>query len=215
MSTALANPAEMIQRGAPRLIHNDEELAEYTAALFRLTAKSNPTTDEEEAIELMTLLVERYEHERYPVPPAEPADVLRFLLERNGLSQRDIASELGSESTVSLVLSGKRQLNRDHIARLSRRFNVSPAVFFETKVPLHEAMRIVLLERESRAATTKEISAEIDRRGLYARKDGDAPGAQQINERARQYPELFEFVEPGVVRLLSISQANLQAGGTS
>jgi HTH-type transcriptional regulator/antitoxin HigA len=38
--------------------------------------------------------------------------------------------ELGSESTVSLVLSGKRQLNRDHIARLSRRFHVSPSVFF-------------------------------------------------------------------------------------
>jgi HTH-type transcriptional regulator / antitoxin HigA len=122
--------AEMVKQGAPHLIHNDEELAEYTQALFKLTAKSNPAPEEEEAIELMTLLVERYEQEHYPVPQAEPADVLRYLLERNGLSQRDIAPEFGSESTVSLVLSGKRQLNRDHIARLSRRFNVSPAVFF-------------------------------------------------------------------------------------
>jgi len=120
----------MIRQGAPRLIHSDEELTEYTDALFTLTAKTDPTADEEEAVELMTLLVERYEQERYPLPQAEPADVLRYLLERNGLTQRDIAPELGSESTVSLVLSGKRQLNRDHIARLSRRFNVSPAVFF-------------------------------------------------------------------------------------
>ena len=135
MSTALANPTEMIRRGAPRVIHNDEELAEYTAALFELTAKPDPTADEDEAIELMTLLVERYEQQRYPVPQAEPADVLRYLLERNGLSQRDIATELGSESTVSLVLSGKRQLNRDHIARLSRRFHVSPAVFFGVSSP--------------------------------------------------------------------------------
>jgi len=130
MSTTLANPTEMIRQGAPRLIHSDEELAEYTEALFALTAKSDPTGDEEEAIELMTLLIERYEQERFPLPEAEPVDVLRFLLERNGLTQRDIAPELGSESTVSLVLSGKRQLNRDHIARLSRRFHVSPAVFF-------------------------------------------------------------------------------------
>ena len=130
MSTALANPSEMIRQGAPRLIHSDGVLAEYTDALFALTAKADPTADEEEAIELMTVLVERYEQERYPLPEAEPADVLRYLLERNGLTQRDIAPELGSESTVSLVLSGKRQLNRDHIARLSRRFNVSPAVFF-------------------------------------------------------------------------------------
>ena len=135
MSTVLANPAEMIRRGAPRLIHSEAELADYTQALFDLTAKADPTPDEEEAIELMTLLIDRYEQEHYAVPEAEPADVLRFLLERNGLSQRDIAPELGSESTVSLVLSGKRQLNRDHIARLSRRFHVSPAVFFGAKSP--------------------------------------------------------------------------------
>jgi len=191
----------MIRRGAPRLIHSDAELAEYTEALFHLTAKPDPTPDEEDAIELMTLLVERYEQDRYPVPEAEPADVLRFLLERNSLSQRDIAAELGSESTVSLVLSGKRQLNRDHIARLSRRFNVSPAVFFGESLPLHEAMRIVLLEKESRTATTQEISAEIERRGLYACTDGHAARARQINARARRYHALFEFIKPGIVRL--------------
>jgi HTH-type transcriptional regulator / antitoxin HigA len=130
MSTALANPAEMIRQGAPRLIHSDEELAKYTEELFKLTAKARRTSAEEEAINLLTLLIERYESERYPVPDAEPAEVLRFLLEQNGLSQRDIAPELGSESTVSLVLAGKRRLNRNHIARLSRRFHVSPSVFF-------------------------------------------------------------------------------------
>jgi HTH-type transcriptional regulator/antitoxin HigA len=202
MSATLANPAEMIRQGAPRLIHSDGELAEYTEALFELTAKPDPTPDEEEAIELMTLLIDRYESERYPIPEAEPADVLRFLLEHNSLSQRDIAEELGSESTVSLVLSGKRKLNRDHIARLSQRFNVSPAVFFGSALPLHEAMRRVLLECEDQTATTREISAGIDSRGLYAWKDGNAANAKQINARARQYPELFEFVRPGVIRLL-------------
>ncbi len=135
MSTALANPTRMVRQGAPRLIHSDEELAEYTAALFDLTAKPDPTPYEEEAIELLTLLIDRYESQRYPVPDAEATDVLRFLLDRNGLSQRDIAEELGSESTVSLVLSGKRLLNRDHIARLSQRFNVSPAAFFGVHSP--------------------------------------------------------------------------------
>jgi len=131
MSTALANPSEMIRRGAPHLIHTDGELAKYTEALFKLTAKSRPTPEEEEAIELLTLLIEHYEVERYPVPDAGPIEVLRFLLDQNGLTQRDIAAELGSESTVSLVFSGKRRLNRDHIARLSRRFHVSPSVFFD------------------------------------------------------------------------------------
>ncbi len=130
MSTSLANPAAMIKQGAPRLIHSDEELAEYTKALFDLTAKSDPTPEEEEAIELLTLLIERYESDQYPVPYADPVDVLKFLLDQNGLLQRDISDELGSESTVSLILSGKRRLNRDHIVRLSQRFHVSPSVFF-------------------------------------------------------------------------------------
>ena len=212
MTVKLGNVVDMIRMGAPRLIHNDEELEAYTNSLFELTAKENPTPDEERAIELLTLLVDRYESERFPVPDSEPVDVLRFLLAANGLSQRDIVPELGSESTVSLVLSGKRQLNRDHIARLSKRFNVSPAVFFGSPLTLHEAIRIVLLSRESRTATTREISAEIQKRGLYLRKDGDAAKARQINARVRQYPALFEIVEPGRVRLVTDSRIESGSG---
>jgi HTH-type transcriptional regulator/antitoxin HigA len=134
MSAALANPVDMIRQGAPRLIHSDEELARYTEELFALTAKPNPAPEEEDAIELLTLLIERYEAERYPIPEADPVDVLRFLLDQNGLSQRDIVSELGSETTVSLVLARKRHLTRDHITRLSERFHVSPAVFFSRQI---------------------------------------------------------------------------------
>lgn len=130
MSTILANPVEMIRRGAPHVIHSDEELEKYTEALFGLSALPNTTPDENEAIELLTLLIEKYESEKFPVPEADPLNVLRFLMEQNGLSQRDLVQEFGAESTVSLVLSGKRKMNRDHIERLSHRFQVSPSVFF-------------------------------------------------------------------------------------
>lgn len=133
MSAALANPVEMIQRGAPRPIHTEEQLEEYTRVLLELDSKESPTLDEEDAIELLTLLIEHYEDEHYPLPEASPVEVLRFLLQQNGLSQRDITPELGSETTVSLVLSGKRKLTREHITRLSERFHVSPAVFLPSK----------------------------------------------------------------------------------
>jgi HTH-type transcriptional regulator/antitoxin HigA len=120
----------MIERGAPHLIRSEEQLEAYTKALYRLTAESRPTKAQREAIELLTLLVERYEEEQYTLPKASPAEVLRFLLDRHGLRQRDIAGDLGGESVVSEVLSGKRKLNTAHIEQLSKRFNVSPAVFF-------------------------------------------------------------------------------------
>ncbi len=130
MATVLANPARMIERGAPHVIETEDQLAAYTKALYRLTAVPRPTHAQVKAIELLTLLIERYEDERYSVPNVSPADVLRFLIDRHGLKQRDLARDLGGESVVSEILSGKRKLNMTHIEHLSRRFRVSPAVFF-------------------------------------------------------------------------------------
>jgi HTH-type transcriptional regulator/antitoxin HigA len=130
MATLLANPAKMIERGAPHLIRSEDQLEAYTKALYRLTAEPHPTKAQVEAIELLTLLIERYEEEHYSLPKSSPADVLRFLLSQHGLKQRDIAADLGGESVVSEVLSGKRKLNATHIELLSKRFHVSPAVFF-------------------------------------------------------------------------------------
>jgi HTH-type transcriptional regulator / antitoxin HigA len=48
----------------------------------------------------------------------------------NDVRQKDLAPLLGSESVVSEVLGGKRELNKHHIEKLSERFAVSPAVFF-------------------------------------------------------------------------------------
>ena len=131
MSAVLENPAAMIRKGAPHVIRSEEQLAEYTQQLFDLTAKARPDRAEQAAIDLLTLLIEHYEQQHYSIPDTSPADVLRFLIDQNGLAQRDLAPELGSEATVSLVLSGKRPLTRDHIERLSARFHVSPAVFFQ------------------------------------------------------------------------------------
>jgi HTH-type transcriptional regulator / antitoxin HigA len=132
MATVLANPAKMIERGAPHVIHSDEQLDSYTKALYGLTRERRPTAAQAKAIELLTLLIERYEEEHFKVPKASPADVLRFLLDRHALRQRDLAAELGGESVVSEVLSGKRKLNTTHIELLSKRFHVSPAVFFSS-----------------------------------------------------------------------------------
>src|SRR5207245_3793053 len=100
MSTILANPAKMIAKGAPHVIHNDAELEAYTKALFQLTALENPSPSEEEAIELLTLLVERYEQEHYPIPAADPVSVVRILIDAGNLSHRELLYEVGSVISV-------------------------------------------------------------------------------------------------------------------
>jgi HTH-type transcriptional regulator/antitoxin HigA len=129
MKKVLANPAEMIAHGAPRLIHNDRELAAYTESLFELSALENPSPSEAEAIELLTLLVERYEQENYSVPAADAVSVVRFLLEQQGLAQRDLIPQFGSESAVSMFLAGQRKLTLDQVRKLSARFKLPSDVF--------------------------------------------------------------------------------------
>ncbi|MDR3763832.1 MAG: transcriptional regulator [Acidobacteriota bacterium] len=124
MRTLLANPAKMIERGAPRLIRNDQELEQYSEALFKLTALESPTPSEAESIELLTLLIERYEAEHFPVPEADAPAVVKFLLEHQGLTQRDLIPEFGTESAVSMFLSRKRKIMLKQVRGLSTRFHL-------------------------------------------------------------------------------------------
>jgi antitoxin component HigA of HigAB toxin-antitoxin module len=142
MSTTLADPVEMIRRGAPRLIRSREEFAEYTRALLSLTAKPKPTAAEQDAINLLTLLIGQYETALRPAPKGVAVEVLRQLMKRNGLSQTALTPEFGCSTVASQVLRGDRQFTRSHIARLSKRFNVSPAAFFDESsgVPLTRDM---------------------------------------------------------------------------
>lgn len=133
MTIALADPAKMIAKGAPHVIHSDEELEEYTNALFRLTALENPSRAEQEAAELLTLLIERYEERSYPIPKADAVSVVRFLLEHQDLAQRDLVPEFGSESAVSMFLAGQRKLTLEQVRKLSKRFKLPADVFVNSK----------------------------------------------------------------------------------
>ena len=133
MSTVLTNPARMIAKGAPRVIHNDAELEAYTNALFRLTALENPSRSQVEAIELLTLLIERYEETHYPIPNADAVSVVRFLLQQQELTQRDLIPEFGSESAVSMFLARQRKLTLEQVRKLSARFKLPADVFIRSR----------------------------------------------------------------------------------
>jgi HTH-type transcriptional regulator/antitoxin HigA len=132
-TTLLSNPAKMIAKGAPHVIHNDEELEAYTNALFQLTALENPSRSELEAIELLTLLVERYEEAHYPIASADAVSVVRYLLEHQNLIQRDLIPEFGSESAVSMFLAKQRKLTLQQVRKLSARFKLPADVLIQSR----------------------------------------------------------------------------------
>jgi HTH-type transcriptional regulator/antitoxin HigA len=133
IATAIEKKDLIRDIGAPRVITSDEQHERYVAALLKLERQERRgrlNAAEEAYAELLTVLVEKYEDEHHEIPDASPREVLRELMLANDLRQKDLVPEFGTESIVSEVLHGKRELNKDHIERLSKRFNVSPAVFF-------------------------------------------------------------------------------------
>lgn len=122
---------QLLRKVPPRVIRTEKENQAYTEALYELDRRSSKlTAAEKELAELLTLLVEDFEEKRHKLPRGKPVDVVRFLMEQHSLLQKDLADVFGTPSVVSEVLNGKRELNKEQIARLSERFHVSPELFF-------------------------------------------------------------------------------------
>ena len=103
----------------PKVIHTK---AVHEAALRRIDAlmdtDPDPTSAEGEELELLSVLVERYEERMYPVDKPSPLDAIRFRMEQQGLKPKDLVPYLGSPSKVSEVLNGKRSVTLAMIRRL-------------------------------------------------------------------------------------------------
>jgi len=133
MSSLTVSPeySALLTKIPPRVIRSDKENEAYTEILHALDRRAkNLTRAESELADLLTLLIEDYEDKRYQLPRAKPLDALRFLMDQHELKQKDLVDVFGTASIVSEVLSGKREMNKLHIMRLSKKFHVSPEIFF-------------------------------------------------------------------------------------
>ena len=140
MSTVAINPAVIapawrafqsvlpVKIGA---IHND---ADYERVVAFMNSLLDVVGDDEEheladLLDLVGGLVEDYEGAHHVIPDAAPHEVLRFLLDQHGLTQTDLAAEIGGQSVVSEILSGKRAINARQAKALAVRFGVSAVAF--------------------------------------------------------------------------------------
>ena len=115
----------------PKVIRAEKGKEAYTEILCDLDRRNDALTPaERELADLLTLLIEDFETKRYRLPRSKPLDALRFLMEQHELLQKDLLDVFGTPSIVPEVLSGRRELTTTHIKRLSRRFHVSPELFF-------------------------------------------------------------------------------------
>lgn len=93
---------------------------EYQAAMSRLeeifdNKKGSVNADE---LELLSLLIEKYEDETSPIDLPDPIEAIKFRMEQLGYKQKDLAEAIGLKSRVSEILNKKRKLTIDMIRKL-------------------------------------------------------------------------------------------------
>ena len=106
---------------------------EYDAAVERMNELLDEIGADENhplysLLDTLGTLIEAYEEEHLVIPDANGAEVLRFIMDEQGLTQSELP-EVGSQGVVSEILNGKRELNIRQIRALAKRFKVSASVF--------------------------------------------------------------------------------------
>ena len=124
--------AKLLAKAAPRVIRTEEEHARALATVESLMEKGerNMTPEEGELLDLLTNLIRDYEAATYPPrEKSRPHDMVAFLLQQRGLSQKDLWPVVGSKSRVSEILAGKRSITKEQARNLAEFFHVGVGLF--------------------------------------------------------------------------------------
>lgn len=99
---------------------------DYQEALERLEKifDAKPGTEKGDELEILTLLIDRYENDNFPIELPDPIEAVKFRMEQLGMKQKDLAETIGFKSRVSEILNKKRKLTLEMIRRLHEELNI-------------------------------------------------------------------------------------------
>ncbi len=111
-------------------INNEQD---YQSALNRLEQIFDAERDSIEGneLEILGILIEKYENEHYPIGYPDPIEAIKFRMEQMGYSQTDLAKIIGLKSRTSEILSRKRKLTLNVIRKLHNELNIPTDVLVQ------------------------------------------------------------------------------------
>ena len=116
-------PIEQI-RSELRPIRSESTYREYLGIIDQLV-DCEENSQEEELLELVSILVENYEAKHYPIEAPDPLEAIKLRMEEQGLKRKDMIDYFGSASRVSEVLNRKRPLTLEMIRKIHRGLGIS------------------------------------------------------------------------------------------
>lgn len=111
-------------------IRNEKD---YQKALDRLEKifDAKKGTEQGDELEILSILIDRYENENFPIGMPDPIEAIKFRMEQMGMKQKDLAEVVGFKSRVSEILSKKRKLTLDMIRKLNTTLHIPTEVLVQ------------------------------------------------------------------------------------
>jgi HTH-type transcriptional regulator / antitoxin HigA len=111
--------------------------ADYEAALAEIERLwgARTGTPEGDRLDVLATLIDAYEAEYVPMDPPDPIEAIRFRMEQQGLTRKDLERVLGTRTRVSEILSRKRSLSIGMIRRLHAELGISADVLIRPTRP--------------------------------------------------------------------------------
>lgn len=88
-------------------------------------------TKEGDELEILSILIEKYEDEHYPIDLPDPIEAIKFRMEQLGMKQNDLTEVIGFKSRVSEILNKKRKLTLDMIRKLNEYLSIPTNVLIQ------------------------------------------------------------------------------------
>lgn len=113
-------------------IKNKKQYTTYLQRAYALMQEDlRPNTAESDELELLTIVIESYENQHYPIAPPHPIEAILFRLDQLGMKKSQLKEILGHRSRINEVLSGKRKLSLTMIRNLNASLQIPAEVLIK------------------------------------------------------------------------------------
>ena len=133
----------LVRKFPLRPLSSKADLVAAGRILDRYVGRQDLTPGERDYVAALVRFVEDYERQcaTFDMKGLSPMEILKHLMEENGMSTSDLGHVLGSRGVASEVLNGNRGLSKAHIGKLAARFHVEPGLFLDVTPANNEDRR--------------------------------------------------------------------------
>ena len=106
---------------------------DYEQAMERLEVifDAKKGSEQGDELEILGMLVESYENEKFPIDFPDPIEAIKFRMEQLGYNQTDLANVVGLKSRASEILNRKRKLSLEMIRQIHSSLNIPTEVLIQ------------------------------------------------------------------------------------